>query len=102
VSGGTLDYLSCKFEDAALAIETEPDYVKQWPMTCKVMAALLRAMSRVEHSMDWDVAGDAAAERSDNQMTGDILIEFLRVLPDEWFPKGKWATIQASQQRTGL
>jgi hypothetical protein len=52
-----------------------------------------------EHAMDWDLSADATNPHTDEQMAGMILDAVLKVCPDEWFPRGKWATIQAFQER---
>lgn len=52
--------------------------------------------------MDWDLSGDTKIEPDEDfnrKQFGTLLDELLKIAPDEWFPRGKWATIQAVQAR---
>ena len=77
-------------------IGADEEASRRWPETTKYIYALAEALYRVEHTMDWALSGDT---NPDNVQDGDMARELLDALPDEWFTRGKWATIQAVQGR---
>ena len=59
-------------------------------------------MAAVERDMDYDLSGDSHIpddEAFDRAAFAAVLDALLKAAPDAWFPRGKWATIQAIQAR---
>jgi hypothetical protein len=56
----------------------------------------------MEHTMDWDLSMDSRIP-DDGQFEQRAIFALLepamKAAPDAWFPRGKWATIQAVQAR---
>lgn len=103
MSGGHLDYLAFKIRDAMETAARDGEYKKIAPLTMAVFEALAVPLSDAEHDLDWHVSGDIIIKNFsefDRQTLGKILTELFKVCPDEWFPRGKWATIQAFQERS--
>ncbi len=101
MSGGHWQYAGFKIRDVLEEIRDDDRAQEKWPLTCRVLGALGEVIYTIEHEMDWDLSSDSKAKNTDLQMTGILLNAVLRELPDEWFPRGKWATIQVLQERSG-
>ena len=101
MSGGHWNYDGERIRDAMETIAF--DTSEQWPTVSQMFATLADVLSKAEHDMDWHLSGDTHIEDHaafDKKTAGYILTELLKHAPDEWFPHGKWATIQALQERT--
>ena len=104
MSGGHWEYSGFGIQEALQLIANDPSVQERWPLLSHVFNKLAPLLYRIEHEIDWDLSGDSKIE-SDGQFdlvaVGAILDILLKELPDTMFPKGKWATIQAWQGRTG-
>jgi hypothetical protein len=90
--------------DDLLAIGEDETVQQRWPILAALFTALAEVVPQAEHDMDWDICGDTCINNDrefDLRSAGKLLDSVLKALPDEVFERGKWATIQAWQQRTG-
>ena len=108
MSGGYWEYADRNLESILLNIAEDATVQKRWPEIGQVFAALVPLLLKSSHEMDWDLSGDLSIT-NDHEFSestiGEILEAVMKVAPDAWFPRGKWATIQAIRGRiyeTGL
>ena len=102
MSGGHSDYVGFKIQNGLKQIADNPEYKERWPITCQLLNSLAEPIYQAEHDMDWAISGDIRLDKvNDLKLVGNILDFLLKACPDEWFPRGKWATIQAIQERVG-
>lgn len=104
MSGGHWDYQSHRIEDALNTISEDEIVRTRWPVLGKLLQALGQELAKCEHDMDWDISGDSSIKDDaawERERLGAILEATMKAAPDEWFPRGKWATIQAVQGRMG-
>lgn len=102
MSGGHFGYLGFKIQDALDTISTDPDVMERFPALAKILDELGPALYDIEHTIDWDFSGDSHIEddrRWENEAIWDLLKVMMTGAPDPWFPRGKWATIQAVDGR---
>ena len=100
MSGGHWDYSSHRIEEMLAAIGSDPSASEKWPAICQLFAALGPVLARCEHVMDFDLSADASVSAGwERARLAEILNVVLKSMPDEWFPRGKWATIQALEER---
>lgn len=108
MSGGHWEYDDRKLESILLMIAEDEKVQERWPEIGQVFAVLSVVLLKISHDMDWDLSFDLSIrdDRSfQNAAIGKILEAVMKVAPDKWFSRGKWATIQAIQERiheTGL
>jgi len=94
-----------RIHDDLFTVSEDGDVAGRWPLICNVMSAFGTWFQAVEHEMDYDISGDTSIGETFGDETFDraefakLLDALLKIAPDEWFPRGKWATIQAVQQR---
>lgn len=104
MSGGRWDYVQRQIQWHCETIGTDADVAKRWPLSGKAYLELGRILERSGHDMDWDLESDTLIDVDDSTFDRRVVAELLDCLmalaPDEWFPRGKWATIQAVQQRS--
>ena len=103
MSGGTFDYAGSICRDHLEEVGTHPDVQRRWPLTAQVFKGLADILYDTEYTMDYDLAGDTRIPSDaafDMATVGAVLTWLMKVAPDEWFPRGKWATIQAIQGRS--
>ena len=100
MSGGHWEYDDRKLESILLMIAEDEKVQERWPEIGQVFAALVPLLLKSSHEMDWDLSGDLSIT-NDHEFSestiGEILEAVMKVAPDAWFPRGKWATIQAIQ-----
>ena len=101
MSGGHWNYGGARIRDGLEAVARDDRAKERWPITCGLFGQLADVLYALEHDMDRTMSGDWSKGPSDEEMAGLVLTAVLRELPDEWFPRGKWATIQALQGRSG-
>ena len=98
MSGGHWDYVGYRIHDELRMIGTDEEAVEKWPVTTAMFAALSEVLHEAEHQMDYALSGDTESP-SDLPMAERIVTAVLTAAPNGWFPRGKWATIQAIQDR---
>lgn len=100
MSGGHWDYSGDRIRTALELITTDAEAHGLWPYTCEIIAGLAETLYEIEHGMDWHLSSDSFLDaEADKRMAGQLVEAVLKPAPDEWFPRGKWATIQAIQER---
>lgn len=102
MSGGRWNYQGYLLDEILANVGNDPDVIKMCPKLAELLAELGPALAHVEHDLDWHVSGDTEIKDSvlfEKLVIAKILVLTLKSAPDEWFPRGKWATIQAIQRR---
>ena len=102
MSGGHWQYVGGLLETALLSIATDPTVLERWPRVAALFGALGAPVRLAEHEMDWDLSSDHAIvdDRAfQDHICHAILEAAMKVADDRLFPRGKWATIQAIQER---
>jgi len=105
MSGGHWEYVGYRIQEDLFSISTDEIVEQRWPIIARMVNVLGEWVYDVEHDMDFDLCSDAEIPDDtafDQQKAGKLVTELMKFLPDEWFPNGKWATIQAFQGRSGL
>jgi len=103
MSGGQWNYEDKRMRDVFEEIGDE-EVKRRWPKTAEMIKLLGSSLCDVTHEMDWDLSGDTHHDDDkafDRECQAKLLDAVLKTCPDEWFPRGKWGTIQAIQERTG-
>ena len=102
MSGGHWDHSGYKLQDILITIAEDEAVKARWPELGKLFDALGNVFYDIEHDLDWDLSSDSSI-KDDRQFSdaaiGKILEVAMKAAPDSWFPRGKWATIQAVQER---
>jgi len=97
MSGGHWDYEGFRLQQGLLTVGQAQEL---WPLTTQAFVALANPLFDAEHEMDWAMSGDTnPSEVDDTAMFKALLEALMKIAPDSWFPRGKWATIQAVQDR---
>ncbi len=102
MSGGHFNYAQSTMRDALVQVAEDAEVQRRWPNTARVFNTLAMILYEREHEMDCDLSSDTRIENDmvfDDAVVGEILEAVMKVAPDGWFPRGKWATIQAVQGR---
>ena len=100
MSGGQWDYCGSRIQDGLETVSADQEALAHWPVTTRLLKALAQPLYDVEHDMDWALSGDTLISDADDiAMAAKIVDAVLKACPDAWFPRGKWATIQAVQDR---
>lgn len=102
MSGGHWQYAGAPIRDWLEQIAQDEDVKQRWPQVAELFAALGPIIYEAEHDMDWDLSSDHAIvddSAFDEQVCHSILVAAMKVAHDRLFPRGKWATIQAVQER---
>ena len=102
MSGGHWQYVGARLRDELEQIGEDPAALDRWPRIARVCAALAPILYEAEHEMDYDLSCDsriADDEAFQDQVCHAILEAAMKSAADRLFPRGKWATIQAVQQR---
>ena len=102
MSGGHWEYVGYRLQDDLATISKDTDVASRWPLIRDAIAAVAEWIQPTEHEMDYDLSSDSQIPDDaafDRTQFGALLDAMLKVAPDEWFPRGKWATIQAVQGR---
>jgi len=102
MSGGHFNYAGNKIFNGLEDIYNDDEVERVWPITCALLSELGGKLSDIEADMDYFISGDTVSVPDDEEMVGKLLDVVLKACPDDWFPKGKWATIQAFQARSGI
>jgi hypothetical protein len=104
MSGGHFEYAGRTARGLLEAVFEDPDVARRFPAIRELLYAVANWVYTVEHGIDWDFSGDTLIE-DDAAWERDRLCELLRhamhAAPDDLFPRGKWATIQAIEGRIG-
>ena len=103
MSGGHWNYIGDDVREGLRTIADDAEAARRWPMVAGICGLLSDVIHDAEHGMDWDLSGDTIIhddEKFDRFHTARILEAVLKCAPDGWFPRGKWATIQAVQSRS--
>jgi hypothetical protein len=102
MSGGHWDYCGSRIRNELERIADDQQVTARWPLISQLFRNLATIVYDAEHEMDWDlssdshIADDKVFQRS---VVGAVLVSAMKAAPDEWFPRGKWATIQVMQGR---
>ena len=102
MSGGHWDYAGGKVQMLLDDIGDDEEVQRRFPNIAKLLIGLGSALYAVEHELDWDLSMDNAIKDDDEwerRHIHELLNVVMREVPDEWFPRGKWATIQAVEGR---
>ncbi len=102
MSGGNWDYTGAKLLEWLTFIGNDGAARRRWPMTINAFYILGDPLRKAEHEMDWDLSGDKKIDddkQFDEAALWSLVEPLLELSPDHWFPRGKWATIQALQTR---
>lgn len=102
MSGGHWDYSGFKLQNILENIAEDEEMKARWPDLAELFSDLGPVLYEIEHELDWHLSGDSIIK--DNRKFSDaaiwkILEVAMKAAPDSWFPRGKWATIQAVQER---
>ena len=102
MSGGYWQYLGSRLNDACEQIAEDVTVLERWPRLAELLSALGPVLQKAEHAMDWDLSGDSPID--DDAAFQDIVCHAIleaamKSADDRLFPRGKWATIQAVQER---
>ena len=103
MSGGHWDSAGFKIQEGLLIIAEDEDVKTRWPAISEIFKGLSETIYRAEHDMDWDLSGDSHIpddKKFDLKVARTILLLTIAACPGEWFPKGKWAIIQAVGERS--
>jgi len=102
MSGGYWDYSGFRLQEALETIADDEAVKTRWPELAQLLQDLGPILYEIEHDLDWDLSSDSSI-KDDRQFSdaaiGKILEVAMKAAPDSWFPRGKWATIQAVQER---
>ena len=104
MSGGNWDYVGSRIQNSLDEIANDHNVKERFSILSNLLKQLGTAIAKVEHDLDWDISGDKTVEKDDDfekSAIADFLEVVMKNAPDEWFPRGKWATIQAVQSRVG-
>lgn len=105
MSGGHSDYCGEKVRRLLGELGEDAFVTERWPSLARALSGIGECVYEAEHAIDWDISGDALIDATDDDFQlkalGSLLVVILKELPDVHFDKGKWATIQAWQARTG-
>lgn len=102
MSGGYFNHAGRDISEGLEAIGNAPQVIQRWPRAASLLKDLAKTLERIEHDIDWDLSGDTSIrddEAFDVEVVAAVLNVAMRNCPDLWFPRGKWATIQAIQER---
>jgi len=91
-----------KVRDMLQGIGGDEEVMRRWPLLSKLLDMLGDALYEIEHEMDWDVSSDSHIEDDagfEARAVWSLLEPAMKAAPDEFFPRGKWAMIQAVQAR---
>ena len=102
MSGGHFDYVGYQIEDALRFVAAGS--AEDFPAISALLMGFGSALKAIEHDLDWHYSGDtniADTAAYDHAAIGRLLECVMKAAPDAWFPRGKWATIQAIQERVG-
>lgn len=100
MSGGRWNYAGFRIRGELNEIGHDGYARDKWPLTTAAFQALAEPLESAEHKMDYVLSADYGPEKAnDREMFGALLEALMKIAPDEWFPRGKWATIQAVQGR---
>ena len=99
MSGGHFNYAGFRIQQGLQTIANDDDVKDRWQRISAILFRLGDILYDLEHDLDWDLSGDHLITDVDfeNRKLGLILTEVMKQCPDDWFPRGKWATIQAFQ-----
>lgn len=113
MSGGHWQYAGARLAMECENIALDEDVACRWPLVAGAFDAFGEWAVGTEHDMDWDLSGDSAISlpgsydpspeadaRFDRLSFDRLLVALLKMAPDDLFPRGKWATIQAIQGRS--
>ena len=105
MSGGHFEYVGSLIQTNLAAIANDKIMKERFPILSELLQKLGNEIYRIEHCIDYDICGDTKLKESDVDVEklfiGNLLEDCMKVAPDKWFPRGKWATIQAIQARIG-
>jgi len=102
MSGGHFDYVGFRIGDGLDRIAGDAIVVRRFPTLAELLRELGGVLPRIEHELDLDLSADAyiADDRAfERRAVLSVFLAAMRAAPDAWFPRGKWATIQAIQGR---
>ena len=102
MSGGHFNYLGAHLRDDLQIMAGDEEVARRWPALAAALEALSEPLYDIEQEIDWDLEGDSKITE-DSAFERAALWRLLKALvtnaPDAWFPRGKWATIQAIEAR---
>lgn len=102
MSGGHWNYVGSKIRDSLEYISDDENVKERFPNIAQLLDNLGDILYYAEHDLDWDLSGDSHIPDDvvfEETVVTKVLIAAMKVAPDKYFPRGKWATIQAIQDR---
>lgn|SRR5574341_769444 len=118
MSGGHWQYAGPRIEYELEQIGFDPSVLGRWPRLARLLVGDTRSvwddsplveeerglcvLYEIENEMDRDLSGDSKIKDDDafdRAAVWKLLRAAMIAAPDEWFPRGKWATIQAVEAR---
>jgi len=103
MSGGHFEYIGRGAGQSLCEIAIDKNVRERFSVLANLFQQLGEKVARIEHDLDWDFSGDKGIKERDidfeKSAIADLLEVCMKASPDEWFPRGKWATIQAIQGR---
>lgn len=104
MSGGHFGDVQSQVRGALEQVSCDNGVIRRFPALAEALGGLSMQLYEICREIDFDFSDDSRIE--DDQVfelraIGALLHAVLRVAPDNWFSRGKWATIQAFQERSG-
>ena len=103
MSGGHFEYLGRGAGQSLMEVAIDKNVRERFSVLANLFQQLGEKVARIEHDLDWDFSGDKGIKERDidfeKSAIADLLEVCMKASPDKWFPRGKWATIQAIQGR---
>lgn len=102
MSGGHFNYGGSLMRDHLEMVSQDGAVKRRWPLTAAILAGLADLFYEAEQAIDYDLSGDSSVGDDvafDITTVSQILVLVMKNAPDKWFPRGKWATIQAVEGR---
>ena len=103
MSGGHFERIGFLIQESLNMLAEHEDVRRRWKTLATLFEFLGPWLYALEKEMDWDLSGDKALPVVDEIWERSKLVTLLDAVlkgaPDDLFPRGKWATIQAIQER---
>lgn len=106
MSGGHWNYSGHQAVEHIRTVTEEPEIQERFPILAQFLRKLGDWLHQLDKALDYDLSGDSHIRNEaefELQTIGALLVQAPAALSDrpELFPRGKWGTVQAWQQRTG-
>ena len=103
MSGGSWEYQQYFLEEILKTIGQDYAVASNFPVLAELFRELGIKLRGIADDLDSHASSDVIIKdfrQFEKDATVIILILAMKAAPDELFPRGKWATIQAIQERT--